>query len=327
MTRWIVPYSIREKLSMTDAEPNEVDRGVDESMRMFEKSKTGDAPALAPIQPSRVMLVLDGSSQDQTAIAAAKYLRDAFNVETLVLDARESGADDQVQQVMELVSGSRPIERAEGDAYDAILASLDQHAVDLVVVPCPFGRDFDKVGTDSAGTVIDVLLSRCPQPMLVIRRDDQRLDECLHTVSVVVGGECDVESKAAAWAFGLSAEHATVTLNLVVEKEQYENIRSIVEALSDGATLDPESFAQALTKTHQSLHGAMAKTASELGREYHLRPQAGEVAPPNPLQNRDKRLLVLPLEVDDRFGQGFVQDRIRRSPHPVLVIPSHVRKA
>lgn len=309
---------------MSESEPNEVDRGVDESMRMFEKSKVGDAPELLPIKPARVMLVLDGSSQDDTGISAASYLRQTFNVETLVLDARESTENDVTTRVTETVSGARPIQRGEGDAYDAILAALRTHAVDLIIVPCPFGRDFDKVGTDSAGTVIDVLLSRCPCPMLVVRRNDQALEQCVRQVSVVVGGECDVESKAAAWAFGLSADHSTVMLNLVIEKEQYENIRSIVEALSDDATLDEASFADALTKTHQSLHAAMAKTATHLGRTYYLRPQAGELAPPNPLQSQDKTLLVLPLEVDDRFGQGFVQDKIRRSPHPVLVVPSHV---
>ena len=309
---------------MSDSEPNEVDRGVDESMRMFEKSKVGDAPALQPIKPARVLLVLDGSSQDKASVAAAGFLRQTFNVETLVLDARQSADGDVTTAVIEAVSGARPIQRGEGESYEMILAALQTHAVDLVIVPCPFGRDFDKVGTDSAGTVIDVMLSRCPCPMLVIRREDQTLAECVGKVSVVVGAECDVESKAAAWAFGLSAEDATVTLDLVVEKEQYENIRSIVEALSDGAKLDPESFSDALTKTHHSIHGAMAKTATEFGRSYHLRPLAGEVAPPNPLQNQDKTLLVLPLEVDDRFGQGFAQDRIRRSPHPVLVVPSHV---
>ncbi len=160
--------------------------------------------------------------------------------------------------------------------------------------------------------------------MLVIRRTDQSLRDCVAAISVVVGSECDVELRAAAWAFGLAREHAVVTLNLVVEKEDYENIRSIVEALQPGATLDPEQFRAALTKAHQSLHSAMAKTAAAHTMTYHLRPQAGEVAPPNPLHDSALQLLVLPLEVDDRFGQGFVQDRIRRSPHPVLVVPAHV---
>ena len=315
---------------MSETDPNEVDRGVDESMRMFEKSKVGEAPPLIPIEPSRVLLVLDGSTQDPTSVAATQYLRERFSVETLVLDARETASEGQQReeisdQVVASIPGSRPIVRGEGDSYDTIIESLKAHDIDLVIVPCPFGRDFEKVGTDSAGTVIDVLLSRCPKPMLVIRRDDQPLQECLSQVSVVIGSECDVESKAAAWAFGLSGDPSTVSLNLVIEKEQYENIRSIVEALSDSTALDVESFAEALAKTHRAIHASMAKTATELGREYHLRPQAGEVAPPNPLKNKERRLLVMPLEVDDRFTQGFVQDRIRRSPHPVLVIPSHVQ--
>ena len=308
---------------MTDSDSSDLGREVDASMRLFQKSQTGDAPGLVPIKPARVMLVLDGSEQDRTSIDAAATLREQFNVETLVLDGRDHAEGDLTGPVIEAVSGSRPVERGDGDSYEAILAALKTHAVDLLIVPCPFGRDFDKVGTDSAGTVIDVLLSRCPCPMLVIRRADQTLDQCRHTVAVVIGAECDVELKAAAWAYGLSADKATVTLNLVVEKEQYENIRSIVEALSGGQTLDVDAFAEALTKTHHSIHAAMAKTAHQTGRTYHLRPQAGEEAPPNPLQDQQKSLLVIPVEVDDRFGQGFVQDRIRRSPHPVLVVPSH----
>ena len=309
---------------MTDTEPSDLDREVDASMRMFERSKVGDAPALTPIKPARVMLVLDGSTQDASAIDTVRYLRETFNVETVILDGRPSPEPTLPASVVESVSGSRPIESAAGDAYDSILAALKTHSVDLVVLPCPFGRDFDKVGSDSAGTVIDVMLSRCPVPMLVIRRPDQSLAECTREISVVIGGECDVEAVAAAWAFGLSTAGGTVTLNLVVEKEQYENIRSIVEALGEDSHLDVEEFSAAMAKTHQSIHGAMAKTARELGRTYHLRPQAGEVAPPNPLANQDKTLLVMPLEVDDRYGQGFVHDRIRRSPHPVLVVPSHV---
>ena len=171
---------------------------------------------------------------------------------------------------------------------------------------------------------MDVLLSRCPIPMIVMRRDDQQLRDCVHRIEMVVGSECEVESRAAAWSFGLAAASAKVTLNLVLEKEQFENIRSIVEAIQPDAQLDAEQFSAALTKTHHALHGAMAKTASTHGMSYELHPIAGEVAPPNSLDQTKKLLLVLPLEVDDRFGQGFAQDRISRSPHPVLIVSGHV---
>ncbi len=319
---------MKARTMSSESESSDLDRDVDESIRMFEKSKVGPAATINPIAPKRVLLALDGSPQDESATAAACYLQERFQTETLIIDGRDQGIRDQVDLASarsQSIPHSQPLQRGEGESYDVILQAIGQHDLDLLIVPCPFGRTFEHVGTDSAGTVIDVLLSRCPLPIMVIRRDDQRVRDAVQTVSVVIGSECDMENRAAAWAFGLAAPAATITLNLVIEKEQYENIRSIIEALTPETHLDPEQFSDALAKTHQSLHGAMAKTAAAKGLTYYLRPQAGEVAPPNPLKDANKMLLVMPLEVDDRFGQGFVQDRIRRSPHPVLVVPGHVR--
>ncbi len=329
-----------------EAEPNDLDREVDASMRMFEKSKVGPAPEIAPIKPARILLILDGSPQDQTGIDAASHLRNEFNVETLVLDARQpkassssedppgeslpaedQNADAEIEDLAiaaaESISGARPLKRKAEDAYDAILNTVNEHAVDLLILPCPFERSFEDVGADSAGTVIDVLLARSNCPMLIIRRDDQRLAECAHTISMVVGSECEMAKRAAGWVFAMASKAAAVSLNLVIEKEQYQNIKSIIEALAPDASFDPQAFSDALTKTHQSIHESMSKTAASRGLDYRLRPQAGETAPPNLMTESTKMLLVVPLEVDDRFGQGFVQDRIRRSPHPVLVIPGH----
>ena len=306
----------------------DLDREVDQSMRMFEKSKVGPAAAITPATPQRVLLALDGSPQDDTAAEAARYLQARFGNQTLVLDARDGSSDEQQDlagQIAESIDGSVALPRGEGDSYDRILAAVGQHESDLLIVPCPFGREFEQVGADSAGTVIDVMLARCPVAMLVIRRGDQLLSDATGNLSMIVGAECDVETRAAAWIFGLAAPNASVALNLVIEKEQFQNIRSIVEALSPETQLQPEQFGDALTKTHHAIHSAMAKTAAEMDIHYSLRPQAGEVAPPNPLEDSSKMMLVLPLEVDDRFGQGFVQDRIRRSPHPVLVVPGHVK--
>ncbi len=311
----------------SESEPTDLDRDVDAAMRMFEKSKVGNSAPIIKKTPERALVVFDGSDQDASGLAAAKFLRERHDCEVYLLDARETKFDqlDLATQASDEVHEGRPLAQSEGESYDSILRAVSENKIDLLVVPCPFGRSFENVGADSVGTVIDVLLARCPAAMLVLRRDDQPLAECCQRVSMIVGSECDVEDKAAAWAFGFAGEKATVTLDLVVEKEQFENIRSIVEALSPDAQLDPEKFSDALTKTHQDIHGAMAKTASASGLSYSLRPQAGEVAPPNPLDDDSKLLLVMPLEVDDRFGQGFVQDRIRRSPHPVLVVPGHVK--
>ena len=134
----------------SESESTDLDREVDASMRMFEKSKVGPAATILPITPARVLLVLDGSSQDQTATRAAQHLRERFNTETLILDARDSPSDAAPESLapglVESISGSRPLERAEGDSYDAILAAIDAHQCDLVIVPCPYGRSFEHVG-------------------------------------------------------------------------------------------------------------------------------------------------------------------------------------
>lgn len=311
---------------MSESE-SDLSRDVDESMRMFERSQVGRAGSIAPIRPERVLWVLDGSPQDNAAAASAAYLRQHCDATVLVMDGRDQdsqGDDEIASQWGESVPGIEIIARPEGDSYDAMLEAIKQHQIDLLIVPCPFGRSFEHVGVDSAGTVIDVLLSRCPVPLLVIRRDDQHLGDCAMNIRMMVGSQCDVEVRAAGWVFGLAAKNATVTLNLVIDKEQFTNMRSIIEAMQPGTQIDTQQFAEALTKSHQSLHASMSNSASDLELEYHLIPQAGEDAPPNPLNDQRQMLLVMPLEVDDRFGQGFVHDRVRRSPHPVLVVPGHV---
>lgn len=315
---------------MFEPEDGSLDRDVDASMRMFQKSKVGPAALISATVPSRILVALDGTPQDKTSIAAAKSLRERFNVETLVLDARESKLDADGKEsslsaeIAQQVSGARGVNGGSGTSYDQILQCLGDHQLDLLIAPSPFGRSFESVGTDSIGTTLDVLLSRCPVPLLVIRRDDQLLDQCVARIAMVCGGESDVELKAASWIFGLGQKQTSVSLNLVVEKEQFENLRAILEAIEPAETLTEQAIGDALAKSHQQIHIAMQRTAGEKGMTYRLIPQAGEVAPPNPLNDSVQQMLVMPLEVDDRFTQGFVRDRIRRSPHPVLVIPSHV---
>ncbi len=300
---------------------------VDESMRLFERSRVGNASAISPIRPSRVMLVLDGSNQDSASIAAAGTLREAFNVETIVLDATGvdgSGPTPAATDAAAQISGGRAVARPAGEPFDAILASLRTHTVDLLIVPCPFGRSFEQIGIDSVGTVTDVLLGRCQTPMLIIRRDDQRLAACRTQVAMLITGECDTATRAAGWCYGLVAADGEVSLHVILEKEHYENLRSVLEAARPGESFDESRVTDVLTKSHGRLHGAMAKSATGKVR-YAFRPQAGVSAPPNPLRSEVQQLLVMPLEVDDSAGRGFVTERIRRSPHPVLVVPGHGR--
>lgn len=297
-------------------------------MRMFEQAHVGPLAPVAPIRPQSVLVCLDGSAQDEGGIAAVEFLDGRVQgCRILVLDARErESVGGYAAERAASLREPQMVSFDEGDAYDRILAAVEAEAPELVIVPCPFGRDFESVGADSAGTVIDVLLSRCQTPMLVIRRGDQPLEMATREISLVVSGESDSAPAAAGWAIGMAAEHATVTLNLVVEEGQLESLRELLQAIAPDQPVDREQFEGAMTKTHARLHAATAKAAAEAGLKYRLDPHVGDPATPALQEVARPRLIVLPLERDDRYSYGFVQDRIRRSPHPLLVVPSRVTR-
>ncbi|MEM9827792.1 MAG: universal stress protein [Planctomycetota bacterium] len=304
----------------------ELGRDVDDAMRLFEQSKTIGDGHINPVRPSRVLLVLDGSNQDDASIVAAAHFRERFNTETLVLDGRRQMDDhaDPLPDVGQRISGSRPVSETDSEPHDRILSAVNRHDVDLVVLPCPLGRSIDELGAASVGTATDVLLSRLSVPMLIIRQAEKDFVASTSHVAVVVGSECDVTARAAGWALGLVRPSGRVSLNLVIEKEQFENMRSIVRSMDPASEMDVREFSDALTKAHQSLHRGLTEAAKQRSIEYEMLPQAGGDSPPGIAWADRQVLIVLPIEVDDRFAQGFVHDRIRRSAHPVLVVPGHV---
>lgn len=303
-----------------DPQQADVDRQVDASMRMFERAKVG---AVAPIRPrsiERVLFCPDGSAQDGMVADAAKFLRSRFPDATLEwLDARERVSESGELTPLASPEPTAAKITAEGEyAYDRMLAAIDVSQPDLVVVPCPFGRDFDSVGADSTGTVIDVLLSRCRRPMLVVRGQNQPLVEATSEIRLVVGSENESEPAAAALALGLASSQSRLYLNLVVNQEQVENLRQVLKVLAPGQEVDREKLTGALATAHAKLDLALHKGALECGVDYQMDPHP-DVAHVSDAAHR--MLLVVPVEADDNFGQGFVQARIRQSPHPVLVVP------
>jgi hypothetical protein len=303
-----------------DPHEADVDRLVDASMRMFERAKLGPIAAIQPRSIQRVLICPDGSSQDTAVAEAADFLRSRFDpLVVQSLDAREhESAGASTGPAAAAIPGVEPITAAGESAYDQILSAVETQQPDLVVLPCPFGREFESVGADSAGTVIDVLLRRSPVPLLVIRGPAQTLAAATRELVLVVGSENESEPAAAALALGLAASGSRLTLNLLVSQEQVENIRQLLGVLAPEQTIDREKLAGALAEAHAKLDMALHKAALEHGVQYRMDPQEDVTYPDDRAR---QLLLVLPLERDDAFGHGFVQTRIRQSPHPLLVVP------
>ena len=302
-----------------DPQQADVDRQVDASMRMFERAKVGPAAALSPTEIARVLICPDGSTQDQAIEDAVGFLKSRFPAANFFrVDAREGAVAEPPAALTASLAGIELCEVEGEDAYDKILAAATACQADLLVLPCPFGRDFESVGADSAGTVIDVLLSRCLVPLLIMRGPHQPMVQATQEMVLVVGSENESEPAAAALAFALASSGAKLTLNLVIGKEQVENVRQLLSVIAPDKEVDRESLAGALASAHAKLDLALHKTALAMGIDYQMDPQQDVTYPDSP----DHPLLVIvPLEQDDQFGHGFVQNRIRNSPHPLLIVP------
>ena len=313
---------------MFDPTQDKLDRDFDESMRMFEKAMVPIAEPIEPKQPSRILVAFDGSSQEVALIDAAATLQSRSGATILVLDAREPALAEtnnpSIEQAV-AIPNSQMVVKTSGTSYDQILAAIETEQPDLVVLPCPFGRDFQKIGAESIGTVVDVMLARSPVPLLIVRRTDQPLAKACKKVAMVVSSESDAEPLAAAWAVGLATDNASISLEVVMDREQLENLQAILNVIAPEHHLQSEELNKALAESHSRLHVAMQKAALDAGLSYRLIPKATQTAPPQVGQEAIPQLIVLANEVDDHFVHGFIMDRIRRSPHPVLVATKHVK--
>lgn len=298
----------------------DVDRDVEQSMELFRRAQVGEVAAIEPRQPARVLLVVDGSAQDALSLNFARYFRGQFQAELSVLDAREAASGELAQQTGAAINAT-VLPKASGNSFDQILNAINTTQCDLAIVPCPFGRDLEEIGADSAGTVIDVLLSRSPVPLLVIRAPYP--ETAFDRVLLALIRENEAARRAAEWAVGFAGAGVRLRLTLLLETEFYENVRDVLAAIEPERRLDPEMLSQAMLQANIRLHRALQKSAEARGIGYELRVvhesdftfDSPEVAASHPL-------IVLALERGDFASEGYVHDRIRRSRHALLVVPS-----
>ena len=310
---------------MTMFEPTQqnIDEALRQSIDLFERSRVGDVAAIEARSPNKLLLVVDGSAQDDMGQAVARGLRHRFPCAIDVLDAREGEQSDDLAGRLAHSLGGTALTKQVGESYEQILAAIAESQPDLVIVPCPYGRNLERIGTDSTGTVIDVLMARSPVPMLVVRNTYPLEAELFQHVLMVLMGENEAVPAAARWAIGLTAPGGQLLLKLVLTQETFENVRELLRSLKSDMEVTPEQLAQALQRSHIRLHRALQISAEGLRFHYQLdvrREDQGPTAAPDLTGGQQQVLLVLALECADLTSQGHVRDRIRQSPHCVLVV-------
>jgi hypothetical protein len=307
---------------MVEPTQRQVDQSVEDSMNLFERAKVGRIVAVPPRRPAKALLVLDGSTQDEPSMAMARDLCERFGTALVVLDARETEQPDDLAARVAESLGAEALAKPAGSSYEQILAATESSKPEITIVPCPYQRDLDSVGPDSAGTVIDVLVARSTVPLLVIRKPFDPKSQMFARVRLVLTRENEAAPEAAAWVVGLVAENGKVRLVLLLEEEFYQNLKAVMPSIAPGVEVSHDALSSALAKTHERLHQSLRKASEEYGFDYQLdirrQDESGSALPEDESLNA---VIALPLERPDHASQGFVQEQIRLSPHPLLIVP------
>lgn len=319
---------------MTQPTQRQVDADLERSMDLFTRAKVGDAGTLDGISPTRVLVALDGSSQDLATAQLTRQLAERLKCEVgyaLIADSPEVSFTPQAAADFTALSATEvsvPVSTTEEDEpgkqptnYDSILAAATEYQADLLVVPCPFGRDFESLGEDSTGTVVDVLTARWKAPLIVTRRPDATGRDPTNHLRIILTGENPAAEQAARLAVGLVQPGGRLELLLLVEKSFYEKFREALQSLQPGTDVSYEDLENALARTFGRLHASLQRTSSAVGFTYELliRHEGDElpITPEDPKTH--PALMVLAMQRSSLDSQGEVQEFIRRSPHPVLV--------
>ncbi len=309
---------------MFEPTQRQVDTNLEKSMAMFQRAEIGKVPALEPLQPKRVLLVLDGSTQDELGGGIVVRLKQRLDCQVAILDLSPEFTDTAQgtapQWAQKLAAETLSLEQPE--PYERILAAIAEWKAGLVVVPCPLGRDFDSIGADSTGTVIDVLLARSPVPVLATRAPFHPEGDVFSRLRMMLFGENEAAPIAARWAVGLVHPAGSLELVLIVEEEFYENVREAMHSIKPDVQISIESLENALVQTHVRLHVALQRSSTELGFGYALHVHREEERQPLRVDDPASTppLLVLAHERTDSASQGRVSSYLRNSPNPVLVV-------
>lgn len=269
-----------------------------EQMAKFAAARIDDPVALQPARVGKVVAVHDGTDQDAVvdALAAAIAGRCAAQHERLDVDARGDGA------------------------LDAMLAIGT--AGDMLVVPSPFGRDYQAIGQQTLSTVVDLLLARSDASICVARAP---LDDAAHAVAhPIVGMQIDRHRKVPATALALALAQGGGELLLLSTVDPHAGVRDeeLIGRHLDPADLSPEVLAGLASARAGALTAALQRHAHEWRVDPRVLFAVGDTVDLLVEHNESRRgLVVAGRERDPRRPEAHDARRlVLASRLPVLLV-------
>lgn len=303
---------------------------LNDSLGQFESALSSEKVSLESPSPKTILLALDGSNQDRTAIALAGELGRRFKARVVVTRGSEGGdVPDAVREQVEAVKGELAAApyALQSDAMfqsaplpaQQVLASQQKLGADLVIIPAPYLRDVGLLGDESLSSPIDMLLAECAAPMLLVRHPLDDPKAALARMLIPMTVNVPALGAAAGWAFKMVDPAGKVELYAVADESAVEDARKLLGA-------DVELTADALLRAENKLAGGMTSAVQQKGTETGVKVVV-DVAVGKALKLTLARIHEAPCIVCtgtplDRTTRAFgrVQNVALGSKYPVLVV-------
>jgi hypothetical protein len=305
-------------------------RDIDANVSRFEAATEARRVEIPPVTLRRLLLALDGSNQDPTSEALARAAARRLDAAIHVTFAYEGAADADkdrylAERARALAEEGLAVTHSRAEAakpYQQILDLSARQECEMIVACAPYLDDFRELGTASVGTNLDMLLSRRPGLLLVVREPLE--DAAEHLAQVVMplsllepGG-----AEPLAWALRLLPDEGSLALLAVVDTETIEAARRML-----GGSLDLENVQEAaaagLTRPEMAgLIGAAQRRAAGSGLACQVVVREGELVPTICRYVNQTRCLIVTACPRQSSATGYqqVQTLIRESRNPVLVV-------
>ena len=112
-------------------------------------------------------------------------------------------------------------------SFEQILASCENKRCDLIVIPAPYLDDYVKLGQESVGANLDMLLCRAATALLMVREPQADPQRCLANLLLPLAPYEATTVQAAGWALKLMSQTGLLRLLAIAETGRWYESREI----------------------------------------------------------------------------------------------------
>lgn len=306
---------------------------LNESMGAFEGAVSSNRARVIMPTVGTILLAIDGSDQDPTAVAIAAEMAPLLRAGIRVTMGAEGPVGDAqraaVQRTIEHLKSQHGLDALpifEEGKWPAqqILAAKKAANAGIIVVPAPYLQDFEALGNESLSSPIDVLLAESRVPVLLVRQPLEQPALCFQRFVLPMTIYAPALASAAGWAFSLARKDSNIELYAMADTTTIEEATRLAGG-GDDAEAEARSAAVLLRAEQKNASGmisAMQKKAEETGIEVTVDVEAGDtLALTLEHMKRAPCMAVLGAPLD-RASHTYhhAQDVALNAKYPVLIV-------